>query len=277
MVAMRCETFAVDVPPRTRGERVSAFVLSEDGPGTPALLLPAFGLDGSSFAALAPSLAGRRAVAWSPRNDVPAGIGLDGFAKRALDAAERSGLGAPCVLIGSSFGGMIALAAALAAPERVAGLVLIGTAPSWRSLGLRMRVVARLQPFFPRRSYHRRLARIMIPGRGNPPGGDPRRAVLRAQFERRTKDYVSAVLHALRDGADGPFDLSPRLPELEVPLLVLQGMQDLVALPRVTRVYDGAPNVRRVEFKEAGHLPQVFSPELLDGPLRAFLAELDAR
>jgi pimeloyl-ACP methyl ester carboxylesterase len=54
-------------------------------------------------------------------------------------------------------------------------------------------------------------------------------------------------------------------------------LRDHVASPAATRAYDAAPRARRVELDGAGHLPQVFSPELLHAPLRAFLAEIDAR
>jgi pimeloyl-ACP methyl ester carboxylesterase len=233
-------------------------------------LAPAFGLDGSSFRELAPAFADRRAFAWNPSNRLSGQHGLPGLANDAVEAAVACGIHEPAVWIGSSFGGMIALQAALDHPDRVAGLVLIGTSPSWRALHWRTRALRWLQPFVGRRRYHKLLARIMIPG-----DDAPRLVALRAQMERRTKGYVSEVLGALHHG--GGFDLTPRLGALTPPTLVLHGERDAVSPLATSRSLMDAPGVDFQVLADRGHLPYVFHPEEIVASLRSFLPQVDAR
>ena len=265
-----CSTYAPHDTPTPRGPRVSGFELGADGPGTPVFLAPGFGLDGSSFRALVPAFADRRAFAWNPPNTLSGQHGLQGLANDAVEAAVACGIHEPAVWIGSSFGGMIALQAALDHPERVAGLVLIGTSPGWRALHFRTRALSRLHPFVGRRRYHKTLARLMIPG-----NDDPRLVDLRAQMERRTKDYASEVLAALHH--DGGFDLTPRLSALTTPTLVLQGERDSVSPLATSRSLADAPGVEFQVLADRGHLPYVFHPEEIMASLRSFLPRVDAR
>lgn len=254
--------------PRVSGVELGAPRASADD-RTPVFLLPAFGLDGCSFAPLAPVLAGRRAFAWNVPNDLPRDADLDLLVARAFEAASSAGVGDGAVWIGSSFGGMLALAAAQARPTALGGLVLLGVAPRWSALALRTRLAARLHPWIRRRGYHHTLARIMFPG------DDPRCDPLRAQMRRRTKAYVGAVLHALRAG--GGFDLTPRLGDVRAPTLVVHGDRDGVAPLVRARAFDGIPGVRLEVLPGHGHLPYWFDPPSVAGPLRSFLDDADAR
>jgi pyruvate dehydrogenase E2 component (dihydrolipoamide acetyltransferase) len=114
--------------PVARG--VAVEVLRE-GTGEPVLLIPGFGTDASSFAALVPGLAERREViALNPRgvgasdpsddrHDV-ACMAADVAAVISHVAGER-----PVHVVGASLGAATALELVLARPERVASLTLI--------------------------------------------------------------------------------------------------------------------------------------------------------
>jgi len=255
------------------GATTSTFVpAAAPGPRTPLFLLPALGLDGRSFAPLAPLAADRRAVFWNPPNELPMSPGLDALAAAAIDHADRAGMPRRFVLGGSSLGAVIALAAALAAPERVAGLVLFGGSPSWEELGLPMRMASLLHPFIPRRLYHRAMARILVPDRVDP---DSFGEALRAQIRRRTKRYATGVVAALK-GA-GKFDLRPRLGEVRAPTLIVHSLRDRVATPAAAKSLATIAGARLVMLDGWSHVPYLDEPARCLDALRPFLASVDER
>jgi pyruvate dehydrogenase E2 component (dihydrolipoamide acetyltransferase) len=109
----------------------AAVEVLREGQGEPVLLLPGFGTDASSFAALIPGLAQRHEVfALNPRgvgasdpseggHDV-AGMAADAAAVIRHVAGER-----PVHVVGASLGAATALELALTRPEQVASLTLI--------------------------------------------------------------------------------------------------------------------------------------------------------
>jgi pimeloyl-ACP methyl ester carboxylesterase len=264
--ALRCDTFR-----DAAGGVTSAFVPREPpGPGVPLFLAPALGLDGRSFAGLAPLARERRVVLWSPPNE-SARRGIEALGPEVVEHADRAGLPRRFVVGGSSLGAVRALAAAVAAPERVAGLVLMGGVARWRDLGPGMRLARLLHPVLPRRSYHRAFARVLAPGRAEP---DSTTAFLRAQMERRTKGYIDGVLDALR--RPHRFDLAPRLGEVRAPTLIVHSRGDHVAPFAAARRLATIPGARIVALEGRSHVPYIHDPETVIAAMRPFLAEIDA-
>jgi len=265
---LRCVTFR-----SADGRTTSAFVPPvEPGPRTPLFLVPALGLDGRSFAPLAPLAAERRVVFWNPPNELPTSPGLDAIARAAIEHAERAGIPRRFVIGGSSLGAVIALAAATTAPDRIAGLVLSGGAASWDELGPRMRWAARLHPLIPQRVYHKAVARILVPGR---PAPGSLGEALRAQMERRTKRYAEGVLAALRGAGD--YDLRPRLGDVRAPTLVVHSIGDRVAPHSAAKTLASIPGARLATLDGWAHLPYLDDPERFLAVLRPFLASIDER
>ena len=257
------------------GRATSAFVPpGAPGPGLPLFLVPALGLDGRSFAPLAPLAARRRVVFWSPPNDLPRTAGFDGLAAAAFEHADRAGMPRRFVLGGSSLGAMVAMAAALAAPERIAGLVLSGGTAAWRDLGWPMRLARCLHPLMPRRGYHRWMAKVLVPMTGMRTEQDIRLALdLRAQIEHRTREYASSVI-AATVGA-GAFDLRPRLASLRVPTIVLHARRDRVAPFAAAQSLAKATGAAIVAFDGGSHLPYISRTAEFLAALEPFLARLD--
>jgi pimeloyl-ACP methyl ester carboxylesterase len=263
---LRCITFR-----GTGGTTTSTFVpAAAPGPRTPVFLVPALGLDGRSFAPLAPLAADRRVVFWNPPNDLPMSPGLDALAAAAIEHADRAGMPRRFVLGGSSLGAVISLAAALASPERVAGLVLVGCTASWDELGAPMRMASLLHPLIPRRVYHKAMAHILVPGRVEP---GSRGEALRAQILRRTKRYATGVVAALK-GA-GKFDLRPRLGDVRAPTLIVHSLGDRVAPHAATKSLTKIPNAKLVTIDGWSHVPYLDEPARFLDALRPFLAAVD--
>lgn len=236
------------------------------GDGVPLILAPPLALDGRSFAPLAPLGEARRVVFWNLPNRLPREGGTEALGRLLLEHVDRAGLGDRIVVGGASLGGLVALAAALHAPERVAGLVLVSTSASWAELGPLLRWARLLHPFLPRRTYHKRLARLLIPN-----GNGPLNAALRAQMEHRTKAHVSSLIELVCG-----YDLRERLPEIRVPTLVIHTTRDRVAPIRAADTLARIAGAEVAHLDSSTHLPAIGLAEECLAALRPFLARIDA-
>jgi 3-oxoadipate enol-lactonase/4-carboxymuconolactone decarboxylase len=199
-------------------------------------------------------------------SDAPAGdYTLDLLADDVLAVMDAAN--APkAAICGTSLGGMIAMALAPKAPERILGLVLACTSPAmdpavWdqrlaliRDQGLSAIVEAVLDRFFSLgfRAQH-------------PEGVETVRAGLLAQ----NPDGYRGCGAAIRDMA-----LLDRLPAITAPTLVLTGAQD-VATPfegHAERIVAAVPGARHVQIGGA-HLLSLEAPSAFAGAVRSFLAE----
>jgi carboxylesterase len=202
-------------------------------PGTPAEMLP-----------LGLSL---QKAGWTAR-----GVALPGFGTdlgslgsrgvqdwvRCIDSClcELRRRHAPLVLIGFSLGAALALVAASGAA--LDGLVLL--APLWRPAPVLTRVAAAvLRPFLPRYFYPLRRADFRDPGtreflRSLAPGLDPERPA-DAQQLRRLAVPVRLLAEAFAGGSRSYRSAA----RVRCPTLILQGSQDRLARPQLTRRLSG--------------------------------------
>ena len=158
------------------------------------------------------------------------------------------------------------MAAALAAPERTAALVLVGTAPGWSFVPLRLRTAAAFQGLLPRRPFPRLFAAFMLPPfkRFEP----SIREELRTQMLHRTKESVAATLGAMRG-----FEALGRLGAVRAPALVIHGGEDGVLPPRGGAAVAAAlPRARLEVIPGAGHLPQMSHPGAVASLVSGFLS-----
>jgi pimeloyl-ACP methyl ester carboxylesterase len=87
---------------------------------TNLVMIPAFGCDERLYGAIAPLL---------PSNVLTSTIICDGDSFAASVEQVLARAPGQFVILGTSFGGRVALEAALAAPDRVKGLIVIGSGP----------------------------------------------------------------------------------------------------------------------------------------------------
>jgi pimeloyl-ACP methyl ester carboxylesterase len=164
------------------------------------------------------------------------------------------------IILGTSFGGRVALETALNAPDRVKGLWVIGAGPgpvadpaAGRLRSARLRggefetVVNELASMA-----------VHLPG---PNGEGAREASLR-MMRRQGGELMARQSDAMALRVD----ITPRLGEIACPALMLWGEKDRFSSPRDGLVLSASlPNARFVEIPDCGHFPTLEAPgETLD-------------
>ena len=237
----------------------------EAGRGRPLVLVHGAGGCGAIWAR---QLAGLDDVARVIAVDLP-GHGLtesrnspsvEGYAawiRAFLDAAGLNRV----VLGGHSMGGAIAQTLALEQPERLDGLILVGT-------GARLRV----------------LPRILDLLRGSPPEGRTLIASLAWSPATRAGAVVEAERALLETAplvtlgdflACDRFDVMDRIEGVRMPTLVVVGRDDRLTPPKyAAHLARTVSRARLVEIDAAGHFPQLEQPQAVNAAVRAFLASL---
>jgi non-heme chloroperoxidase len=186
-----------------------------------------------------------------------------------------------CDLLGHSMGGMAALRVALAAPARVASLVLMDTSAHCPS-GI-PRSIIELAGRIAIEAGTRRLVEIMrerAPNEASRTDADRRLEAAWGEgywTEWRYPNFAS--LDPVAYGAFGKSildqgTLAPRLGEIRCPTLVLVGTGDTQFLDAADELAAGIPGARRVDVPDAGHQPQLENPATWIAALRDHLASV---
>lgn len=190
---------------------------------------------------------------------------------RHVDDVDRVraalGLERPTILA-HSFGSVLAILFALQNPDRLSRLVLIGGAPTREFMaGYRAAVAAELPP-----EARARLTEIQAEELDDEAMRERFRLALPLYFHRRlseaeretllaTIQFSAAVNRAVAAGLES-YDLSPALPHIRVPALVIYGTSDRVVQPEYQLEFRGKLlTARFVAFQESGHFPFLEEPE----------------
>uniref|UniRef100_B0SV89 3-oxoadipate enol-lactonase n=1 Tax=Caulobacter sp. (strain K31) TaxID=366602 RepID=B0SV89_CAUSK len=237
----------------------------------PALvLLNSIGTDMGLYDAAAPLLlADFRLLRIDTRghgaSDAPAvDYTLDQLAGDALAAMDAAGL-ATASVVGVSLGGMVAMALALKAPERVEGLVLACTSAAMDVAAWTARI-ATVRAEGMAAIAEMALGRFFSePFRGQHPATVE---TVRAGLLAMSPDGYSGCGAAIRD-----MDLLARISAITAPTLVIGGRKD-VSTPfegngdRIVAAIPGATSA----MLDTAHLPSLEDPTAFAGAVRSFLA-----
>lgn len=248
-----------------------------EGDGRPAaLLLHGIGGNLENFretqAALAPR---RRTVAWNmPGYDGSPPIAPYDFphlAEAALRVLDADGIDR-AVVVGHSFGGMVAQEIAARAPGRVAGLVLFATSAAFGGRDPRFKTEFLAQRLAP-------LDRGLSPGDiapaltatmfGPAATTEARRRAIASMAKIPAASYRAAL------GAIVNFDRTADLARIACPTLVLAAEHDTLAPPRtMQRMAERIPGARYVCLAGLGHLANLEAPAVFARTLADFLDTL---
>ena len=187
---------------------------------------------------------------------------LESCVQQVLDSAPEK-----FVVLGTSFGGRVALETALAAPERVQGLVVVGASagPSpdpaaglTRSRRLRGGEFELVVEEMANMVAH-------LPGPSGPH--------TRSEFIRMAKSHGAELLARQSDALAHRGDLKSRLAELACPALMLWGIEDQFSSWRDgLKMAAAMQHARFVEIRDCGHFPTLEAPEETNDAIRHWLA-----
>jgi pimeloyl-ACP methyl ester carboxylesterase len=162
------------------------------------------------------------------------------------------------VLVGHSMGGAIAQMTAFMAPERVAGLVLVGT-------GARLRVAPALLDGILQDA---RGALALITEWAWGPEADPAMVARGRQMMARVNPRVVWGDFAACDR----FDIRERVGEITAPTLVITGSEDRMTPPKFGQwLAERIPGARFVLVEGAGHMMMLEKPDQVASAVREWL------
>jgi 3-oxoadipate enol-lactonase len=193
------------------------------------------------------------------RSTAPGAFSLEELARDWLAVMDHERIDR-AALVGLSMGAMTALRVALAAPARVAGMVLLDTSAApedrWRRLqytllALIYRRVGLIGPV------EKQVLPLMF-GRATL----ARRPEVARRFSARVRDHDRRQLMRAIEAVTWRGDLTGRLGEIGCPVLVAVGEADLATPPaRSRRLHQGIAGSRLELIAGAGHLAAVEQPE----------------
>lgn len=247
----------------------------QQGAGPDLLLLPGLGASTHVWYAQLKGLSGvARVTAMDPRGHGRSAKPAGPYSMRLL-ADDAAGLlratgSAPAVVVGSSMSSLVAVELAAAYPELVSALVLVGgfatLPPAGKERFLQRAATAEMEGMGP-------LADLVVG------------AALGAHTHATQPALVGLFRMALlaNDGhayaascrAIAAADVTPLLPLVQCPTLILLGEQEQVApLPAARALKAGIPHADLCVLPNAGHLPFLEQPAAFNAAVLEFVAGL---
>lgn len=185
----------------------------------------------------------------------------------AMAAALLREHAGPLVLCGASMGGMVAMEAARQAPERIAGLALLGTdarPDSAEMIALREAAIERFARGEVREVIEPNVAFAFHPDNAAALAADYLDFVLAAGAEQLIRQNRAVIARP---------DQRPGLPALKCPVLVMVGEADLLTPPeRAEEIAALAPRAKLVRVPRCGHMLTMERPDVVNPVLAEWLA-----
>lgn len=197
-----------------------------------------------------------------PEHGLSGGKALDsisGYSRFIEDFADRL-LGTPFILAGHSMGGAIAMDFALNNPDRLAGLILVGT-------GSRLRVMPQLLEAFKNGKVFTDLVRFAY-------GPDTPEELL--SLARQEMENVHPTVSYADFTACDNFNIDDDLDRINVPTLVIAAGNDVMTPVKYgKRLTEKIPGAKMAVISGAGHMMMLEQPEQFNTTVAEFVRSLD--
>ena len=223
---------------------------------------------------LVPGLAGNSAMwqaqlaALAPWQPVVTDVHTRHDSIAAMAAALLREHAGPLVLCGASMGGMIAMEAARQAPERIAGLALLGTdagPDTPEMIALRTSAIGLFAQGRAREVIEPNIGMAFHPDHAQALAGAYLDFVLGAGDEQLIRQNRAVMARP---------DARPHLPRLACPVLVLCGEADLLTPPERSREIAAlVPQARLVLVPRCGHMLTMERPDVVNAELETWLRQ----
>ena len=175
----------------------------------------------------------------------------------------------PLVLCGASMGGMVAMEAARQAPQRVAGLALLGTNAAPETEAMRVLRENAIVLFG-----EGRLREVIEPNVGFAFHPDHAEA-LAADYLRFVLDAGAGQLIAQNRAVIARPDARRHLGSVQCPVLVMCGEDDQLTPPACSKeIADLCPRARLVLVPRCGHMLTMEQPDLVNAVLEEWLSSV---
>ncbi len=255
------------------------------GEGPTLILLPGFAGDKEIFAAQIPYFSRRfRVIAVDLRERLPAHT-LPSAEPYAADLAHllvHWRVEEPCLILGQSMGGMIALQFALDHPGRVRGLILCNPlahwdfAHVWSLAGFPALLLAAASTRAVPPSLGRAMARWLSARNAGLYENSPGREIAIEYVQRSTRRMSWRAIWE-RAWAIVSTDLRARLGEISAPVLVLRGRLDtMTGRDWAREIAEGVRDGTYREIPGSGHLGLLTRPDLYHAAVEEWLTRLIA-
>ena len=201
--------------------------------------------------------------AWAPvvTDAIARADSIDGMARLLLQEHEG-----PLVVCGASMGGMVAMAAARQAPERIAAMALLGTDAGPDSpdmTALRQAAIALFAQGRVREVVEPNVAFVFHPENAPALAASYLDLVLCAGAQQLIAQNRAVIARP---------DARPHLPQLRCPVLVMCGEADQLAPPERSReIAELVPHARLVLVPRCGHMLTMERPEVVNATLAQWL------
>jgi 3-oxoadipate enol-lactonase len=196
-------------------------------------------------------------------------------ARDVVELLDRLELGATA-LVGVSLGGRVALEVALARPDLVERLVLVGPGLPGHAWSESVRRYGEEEDAAVARGDLEAAVeanlRMWVDGPNRRPDEvDPRVRGFVGEMQRRALELQAPVWEVVQEELLVP-DVGSRYVELRVPTLVLVGSEDVSDIDEIAdRLTSGIPGARKVAIAGTAHVPSLERPEEFDRMVLAFL------
>ena len=187
---------------------------------------------------------------------------IEDYARRVVEWLDEQGI-QRAILAGHSMGGAIAMTAALNEPDRVAGLVLVGT-------GGRLRVNGEILQAAADPSRFEETVEVIITWAFSNQAPEKIVALAKMRMLETRPEVIHGDLTACNQ-----FDICDQLSEIRVPTLILCGEQDqLTPLKYARHLDDEIPESTLVLFEGTGHMVILERPQEVAEAVGNFLASV---